>query len=283
MRRRRAWLGGGILVLSLGGLWATRTSVGAALLKTKRDFAPVAADPRVRFEPGAEAMARSVAAFLDTAMATVEATHGAPFRRPFTVYVCASQRSLNEFAALPPQAPIRGTVLLGDVFIAPSAFDWQGADVHRESLMHELSHLHLRQHIGFVSDRGSMPAWFKEALADLVSGAGGEGISREEAVAAVLDGPALHPDSAGSLWSLQRAGSYGLTGPMLHRQSTMFLDFLRARDPGRFPAFLRRIQEERSFAGPFRDQFGGSVDELWGAFAASLREEKRDDARSSGQ
>jgi hypothetical protein len=90
----------------------------------------------------------------------------------------------------------------------------------------------------------------------------------------------MHPDSTGRLWSLQRAGSYGLSGPMLHRQSTMFLEYLRARDPEGFPGFLRRIQEERSFAAPFRDQFGGSVDELWQSFSASLRDEARDGAHA---
>ncbi len=276
MSRRRALLGGGILVLSLGGFWLGRTPVGAALIKSKQDFAPLAADSRVRFEPGAEEMARSIAAFLDTAIATVESAQGAPFREAFTVYVCATQGSLNAFIGLPSGAPIRGMVRFGEVFIAPSAFDWQGQDVHRESLMHEMSHLHLRQRVGVVADRGRMPPWFKEALADLVSGAGGEGISRQEAVAAILEGPALRPDSTGRLWSLQRAGSYGLPGPMLHRQSRMFLDFLRARDPVGFPGFILRIQEERSFSGPFREHFGGSVEDLWAAFVASLRTEGRD-------
>ena len=101
---------------------------------------------------------------------------------------------------------------------------------------------------------------------------GEEGISRDVAAHAILEGPALRPDSTGKLWSLRRTGAYGLPGPMLHRQSRIFLEYLRNRDPEGFPGFLLRVQQGRDFAGPFRDQFGGSVEELWRSFAESLRE-----------
>jgi hypothetical protein len=258
-------------VVGVVAVWTARTPVGRALMKSRDAFAPLPGDARVRFEPGAEDMAERVASFLDTAIAEVEAAHGAPFPGAFTVYVCATQGSLNEFFALPATAPIRGSVHFGDVFLAPSAFDWLGEDLHRESLKHEMSHLHLRQTLGWVAQRGRVPPWFHEALADVVSGAGGEGITREEAVRAILHGPALRPDSTGNLWSLRRSGDYGLPGPMLHRQSRMFLDFLLKRDPDGFSAFLKRLQETRTFAGPFREHLGGSVEDLWAAFATSLR------------
>jgi hypothetical protein len=264
------------------GLWVARSTTGRALTKSKDAFVPFAGDGRVRFEDGAEPMAERVADFLDTAIARVEAVHGGPFPEPFTVYVCATQRSLNEFLGLPPGAPIRGTVRFGEVFLAPSAFDWRGEDLHRESLTHELSHLHLRQTLGFVAHRGRIPPWFNEALADLVSGAGGEGVSHEEAVRAILEGRALRPDSTGKLWSLRRSGDYGLPGPMLHRQSRMFLDWLRERDAAGFPTFLRGIQEEGSFAAPFRAYFGGSVEEAWSAFARSLGTEGGDGIHPEG-
>lgn len=272
--RRRAVMAGGALLLVGSGVWAARSPTVAGLTRSTAAFEALAGDPRVLFEPGAEEMALKVAAFLDTAVAAVEAFHGRPFPEAFNVYVCASQESLNAFIGLPPRAPIRGTVRFGEVFLAPSAFDWQGRDAHRESVMHEMSHAHLRQTLGFLRHRGRIPPWFNEAMADLASGAGGEGITREEAVRAILGGTALRPDSTGALWSLGRAGSYGLPGPMLHRQSIMFLDFLRARDPEGFPSFIEGIQDERDFAGPFRSHFGASVEELWDGFVASLTVEE---------
>ena len=83
----------------------------------------------------------------------------------------------------------------------------------------------------------------------------------------------LRPDSTGNLWSLARAGNYGLPGPMLHAQSTNFIKYLRDRDPEGFSTFLLRVHREHAFARPFRDQFGGSVEELWASFAESLRAE----------
>ena len=96
----------------------------------------------------------------------------------------------------------------------------------------------------------------------------------EEATRAILEGPALRPDSTGNLWTLARAGNYGLPEPMLHRQSRMFIEYLQARDPESFRAFVLQIQEDRTFAKPFRDHFGGGVDDLWSAFAASLAAER---------
>jgi hypothetical protein len=262
-----------VLVLVVA-LVTIRTPVGSALMKSRASFRPHPSDSRVRFEPGADRMADLIVAFLDTAVAKVEDAQGGPFVRPITVFVCATQRSLNEFTALPPDLPVRGTVLFGDVYIAPSAYDWMGEDVHRQSLMHELSHLHLRQRLGWLTARGSIPPWFHEALADQVSGAGGEGVSRARAARAILRGPALKPDSTGNLWTLRRVGNYGLSGPMLHRQGQLFIDYLRGRDPEGYPGFVLAIQEQRSFAKPFRDHFGGGVEALWHDFVESLAREE---------
>ena len=106
----------------------------------------------------------------------------------------------------------------------------------------------------------------------LDSGAGGEGVSEADAARAIREGRALRPDSAGSLRALGRASGYGLPGPTLHRQSRMFIAYLRDRDPEAFSRFLTDLQERRAFAAPFRASFGGSVGELWSAFVAGLPE-----------
>lgn len=271
-RKGRALVWSILLLVSAGVVWGARTPAGRALARSTRSFQPLAGDERVHYEPGAERMAGSVASYLDTAVARVEAALGAPFPEPFDVYVCATQASLNAFIGLPPSAPIRGTVRFGDLFIAPSAFDWQGVDLHRESVSHELTHLYLRQRLGTLTYLGRVPPWFHEAIADLVSGAGGEGISEAEATLAIRDGRALRPDSTGSLRTLGRASGYGLPGPMLHRQSRMFIAYLRDRDVDAFSRFLSELQERRSFAAAFRGSFGGSVAELWSTFVAGLPE-----------
>jgi len=258
------------IFLGLGLPAAIRLPAVAALTRSTKAFESLPYDSRVRFEPGAEDMADRVAAFLDQAIATVEREQGSPFIKPFQVFVCASQRSLNEFIALPPGVPIRGTVRFGQVFLAPSAFDWLGEDVHQGSLLHEMSHLHIRQHLGFLASRERVPSWFHEGLADLVGQVGGEGVTEAEAIAAILEGRTLSPDSTGRLWTLERVSSNGLIGPMFHRQSRMFLTYIRNRDPESFRSFLRELVETRAFSGPFRTSLGAGTEEMWKAFAASF-------------
>lgn len=267
-RVRKRWMAGGVLAiaLGLGFVLAGRGPVVAALAKSTDAFIPNGTDGRVLSEPGAEAEADRVADFLSEAVDRVETEHGRPFRNPFRVYVCATQQSLNEFIGLPPGAPIRGTVRFGDIFLAPSAFAWQGQDLHRESLLHEMSHLHLRQHLGFLAYRGKVPSWFHEGLADIVGEVGGEGITEAEALAAIQEGRALQPDSTGRLWTPERISSGGLAGPMFHRQSRMFLGYIRDRDPEAFQAFLGSLLDERELAGPFRRHLGLGTREMWSAF-----------------
>jgi hypothetical protein len=253
---------------------AVRSPLFAALTKSTAGFAPQAVDSRVRFEEGAEEEAARVAAFLREAVGIIEAEQGRPFKRPFQVFVCATQTSFNEFLGLPPTAPIRGAVRLGKVFLAPSAFSWNGQDVHRESLLHELSHLHLRQHLGFRASRGHVPSWFHEGLADLVSGAGGESVPESAAISSIQSGRGLNPEASGHLWSLRRISDNGLGGPMFHRQSQMFLRFIRDRDPAAFQTFLEDLLDERELAGPFGTHFGLGTQEMWQEFVASLPESR---------
>jgi len=163
-------------------------------------------------------------------------------------------------------------VRLGQVFLAPSAFDWRGEDLHEGSLLHEMSHLHLRQHLGFLAFRGKVPSWFHEGLADLVGQVGGEGITAEAAAAAIFEGRALSPDSTGRLWTLDRVSSNGLGGPMFHRQSRMFVTYIRDQDPAAFRSLLHDLVEQKELARLFRTHLGRGTDEMWEEFVASLRE-----------
>jgi hypothetical protein len=241
-----------------------------ALTKTRSQFVSHPLDPRVFYEPGAERYAQRVASFLPHAVETVETVHGLPYKSPVRVYVCATQRSLNEFIAAPPATPIRGTVAMESVFLAPSAFDWGGVDTHRETLTHELSHLHIRQRLGLVAHRSAVPAWFNEGLANLVAGAGGEGITEEDATEAVLAGRGFEPDTAGAMFRPKGPQSYGLPAPMLQKQATMFLAFIRDTDPSAFDSFLLELQLAKNFAGPFRTHFGMDAREMWMRFEKEL-------------
>lgn len=242
-----------------------------ALLKSKSHFINHISNDKVLYEPGAENYADRVASYLPIAIKRVEQVHGLPFKESFNIYVCNTQKSLNEFIAHPPEVPIRGTVLFGNVFIAPSAFNWNGEDTHKGSLVHELSHLHLSQQLGFWSNRVSLPVWFKEGLANFVCDCAGEGISDEEAISSIKNGYHFIPDNSGNIFKVKRSHDYALNPPMFHKQTKLFVTFLNEYDEKGFSDFLLDVQSDNSFAGAFENRMGASIIELWDTFILQIQ------------
>lgn len=246
-----------------------------ALLKSKDHFVVYSGDGRVLYEPGALEHAAEIAEFLPEAIQRVEEGHHKPFKKSFTVYVCNSQKSHNEFIASSSSYPIRGTALRGNVFIAPSAFYFQNMDTHEGTLMHELSHLHLAQRLGFVGSR-RIPFWFTEGLANCIAGTGGEGISDDEAVNAIMSGRHFSIEEEGGLlrsWHKVVSGA-GLTPRMFHKQNRMFVTFIMDRNPSEFAGFVADIQEGKSFLKCFTEHFGADPEELWELFKISISSKK---------
>jgi hypothetical protein len=256
------------LVVLLAALFV-RSPVGRAVFKSRRHFFPHTADHRVFYEPGAEAYASRIAEVLPATVSQVEEALSGRFPRPFRVYVCSSQQSHNEFIANPPSWRIRGSVLLGNVLIAPSAFDFYGYDTHQQSLAHELVHLFFSQRLDFLRSR-SIPVWFVEGLAHCVAGTGGEGIDKSAAIGAIRDGRRPTPEVQGSLLqTVQRAA--GRLPPRVYQlQNRMFVQFLRERYPTSFEQVLQEILHGSSFARSFSVGFGRKVSDLWQEFRGSL-------------
>ncbi|MFC2119585.1 hypothetical protein ACFLQ4_00800 [Bacteroidota bacterium] len=247
-----------------------------ALLKSKSHFIKHPGNDIVLFEPGAEEYAGKIAAFLPAAIERVELVHGLPFKEPFKVYVCNTQKSFNEYTAItsPSPYPIRGTALLGDVLIAPSAFNFIGMDTHRETLMHELSHLHFRQSLGFFKGR-KHPAWFSEGFADYVAGSGGEGIEENEAINFILNGKHFIPEEEGEIFGSFDNALNGLSGPMFHKQAKMFVTYIINSDSLKFKSFLIKIQEGESFSETFNNVMGLKIQNVWAQFLLHLEEPSR--------
>jgi len=241
-----------------------------ASLRLVGGFSTLEADPRVRFEPGAEDLARAVAEALPAAAARVEELHSRPFARPFRVYVCASHESFTSRIGEPASSPVRGIAFLRDIWVSPKAFSFHAEDTHRETLAHELSHLHLGQMLGWWHRTAGVPSWFQEGLADWVADTGDEQVSRDEARAAILGGHAIELDESGRLPFPKRPESYGMAWPMFHMQSRMFVEYLSSRDPVAFRGFLADVLQGDEFRSAFHDQIGESLPDAWQAFVRSL-------------
>jgi hypothetical protein len=260
----------GIFILAVLALFL-RSPIGRALLKSKSHFIAHASDSRVLYEPGAQGFADKLADFLPTAIERVEEGHFLPFKKPFKVYVFSTQKSHNESLANTTSYPIRGAATPRNVFIAPSAFSFKGLDTHKESLMHELSHLHLNQRLGFLKGR-RIPSWFTEGLANIIAGSGGEGVSEGMAIQYIKEGRHLIiPEKGGLFKHLTKIiREVGVTGPMYHRQNKMFVNYINSLNPEAFKKLVLAVQDGEAFSSSFFEYFEMSPEEMWGRFKSEL-------------
>lgn len=263
-----------LVVVALGAALALSPGLRTALRLTP-GFSPLPDDPRVRVEAGAEHLASQLAAALPDAIARVERAHGLPFTKPFRVYVPATHESFVRRIGQSPRSRVRGFALARDVWVSPLAFDFEGLDTHRETLAHELSHLHFYQHLGKRRQLANVPTWFSEGLADWVSGTGSEIVQREQAVAAILSGRSITPHARGRLPNPRTAADHGMTYPMLHQQSLLFVRFLVERDETAFRAFVVDLLRGEELGPAFRARLGEDLDDAWSAFVGSLEKAAR--------
>jgi hypothetical protein len=257
-----------VVVVLLAALFV-RSPVGRAVFKSKRHFVRHTADHRVFYEAGAETYASRIAEVLPATVSQVEKALSGRFLRPFRVYVCSSQRSHNQFIANPPSWSIRGSVLLGNVYLAPSAFDFYGYDTHQQSLAHELVHLFFAQRLDFLRSR-RIPVWFSEGIAHCIAGTGGEGVDESSLVSAIRDGRGSAPEEQGSMLQSVTRSARGLAPRVYQLQNRMFVRFLMDHYPANVTRVLQEILQGRSFPESFSAGFGRKVSDLWQEFIGSL-------------
>lgn len=263
------------VIVSLGLIALTRHPVGIALLKSKRHFIKHPAEPRVYYEPGAEGYAEKIAAFLPEAIRMVEEGYYTQFKKSFKVYMCSSQKSHNEYLANRSLYPIRGSILRGDILIAPSAFYFNGEDTHKQSLMHELAHLLFFQNLGFFKSR-NIPVWFGEGLGNYVSGTGDETFEDAEAIDAILSGRHFVPEEHGGIFKSFHKAFSGISPQMFQKQNKMFLKFIIERNPSGFKQFLLDLQAGKPFATSFHSNFNTSVSDVWEEFKTHIASQTSD-------
>lgn len=237
-------------------------------------FEPLAADPRVWYEPGAEEYASQLAEALPEAVRRVEALQPLPFEPGFRVYVTATHQRFMELIGQAPRIPVRGITFPWDVWISPRAFDFFGSDTHLQTLTHELSHLHLKHHSGRFGGRRNLPSWFCEGLANQAADMGFDRISREDAVEALISGRHFQPDTEGR-FLLKDAAQYGITWPLLHSQSRLFLDYLRVRDPEALGRHLLALFDGEDFGESFAEHYGENLGAVWSDFLFNLQRSHR--------
>jgi len=241
-----------------------------AAVRWSPGFQALEEDSRVFYEPGAEAHARRVAKALPAAMARVEECQGRPLEPGFRVYMCVSHGSFTRRLGESPDSPARGMKLCRDIWVSPLAFDFRGSDTHRQTIAHELSHLHMTQQLGLRSIMGPVPTWFVEGLANWVAHSGGEIVSRRDALEAFARGDHFVPDATGRFLFPRTAKHYGVSWPMLHQQSRLFVEYLHERSGRSFEDFIVAVGRGERFEAAFQAHCGDSLGNAWSNFLESL-------------
>jgi len=139
-------------------------------------------------------------------------------------------------------------------------------------LIHELSHIHIRQFLGtwrYVSD---VPQWFHEGLATLVSSGAGAGlVSEAEVKKSIFSGSHLLPHDSGRLLArAETTGELRFGSFDFYRQSELFVEFLRDTNPRGFKKVLNEIRDRQKFSTVWRTHYESDISELWSAFKLNL-------------
>lgn len=250
-----------LIIVSLSsstGCAFVRQSVAA--LRSTANFIPHKSDSRVLFEPGTEDFADRVVSFLPSAVQQVEERQYRSFAKPVRVYVCASRESFVRMYG----ADVRAGVLT-KLFLSPRIFE-AGDEIARGYLIHELSHLHIRDQIGnYKTSR--LPFWFTEGLATQVSdGGGAHTITDKQAIDSIKSGKHFVPDEAGGFIFKKTASDWNLNHHMFYRQSMLFLSYLSSIKESSYRKFILDIQNGVQFSAALKAGYDKKLEELWHDF-----------------
>lgn len=240
----------------------------AALTRSTDHFVPSPLDGRILVEPRAERFAALLAPYVAGAIKTVETAHDAPFKSEIRIHVCATDASFHQLTGQRSAATTTDKVFLSpDLFRSQRPLD--------RYLTHELSHLHLVQRVGLLGG-ARLPEWFKEGLAELVSGgATASSVAMPDALRALTDGHRFTPDegrNAVSSFLFPHYGTYwNIENRMFYRQSMLFVQFLRDHDEVSFARLLVAVERGDDFGEAFRRAYSVSVGVLWVKFLENAR------------
>jgi hypothetical protein len=210
----------------------------------------------VHYEPGSETAAGVIVRQFDRSLAVIEDTHRADMKHKPEVYICARPACYDSYAFTPSgvaETNGAGTQIL------MNASQLERRARLRRVFLHELVHAFWHQR-----RIRCLPRWWSEGLAVSISGGGGaERVSVAEAVAAIRAGQVFQVTDVSSCWTRDDLSREGLTWPMFYRQSGLFVDYLRARQPIAFDHVLQRLREGGELFPALEDAYSATVPTLW--------------------
>lgn len=126
------------------------------------------------------------------------------------------------------------------------------------------------QYLGWIGRAKNVPTWFAEGLADIAADTGFEIATRSMAVDALSRQRYFLPDTRGHLPIPRRPTDYGLSAPLFHAESRLFVEYLRARDRLAFSQLVSSVLSGAAFEASFEEAFSTDVGASWGSFLAEI-------------
>jgi hypothetical protein len=236
--------------------------------KSDVHFIPLKSDNRIFHETGAEDIALKIASYLPESIAKIEKELSRPFVRAVQVYVFRNEEDFAAYTGLSKQE--WGVMMSEKVYL--SGIVRKAPDDHVKAILtHELVHLYLQQRLGPHGFNIGLPIWFKEGLAELISGGTAmEAVSESEAAQAILSGKHFELDTRGRLLPPKQY-RYGLEPHMFYRQTEMFVNYLKSIDEKKFRVFMVAIEDRHDFEGSFKAVFGFTLFDAWQQFIKKLK------------
>ena len=183
------------------------------------------------------------------------------------IYIFSSKEHYANFSRSTPKA--RGSATKNEIYI--SSIIRKRIETLSPILIHELSHVHLRQYIGTWRYWTEVPGWFHEGLAVKISdGGGAEKITDKQAFSAIKAGKHFIPPEESSLFGHEFASDYNLKPHMYYRQSYLFVNYLINTNPDAFKKVYLSLIEGIKFKDVWISHYGKPISQLWESFLNSV-------------
>lgn len=223
----------------------------------------------VFYESGVEDIASEVSVGLSQFISVVEKKQYHSFLSidELKIFIFSDKDRYANYSGSSPKA--RGSATTNEIYISPIIAD------RRETLssiiIHELSHVHLRQYVGAWRYWVEVPGWFHEGLAVEVSeGGGAESVSDAEAIKSIKAGVSFTPGEVSSIWGHKFAHDYGLKPHLYYRQSSLFVRYLKKSNPLAFKRSYLSLIRGKSFSEIWLKNYGKRIPDLWADYLRSI-------------
>lgn len=234
------------------------------------DFNQLEKNRYIHYENGTKETAEQVSHLLPQSLKQVVNEEYINFKNPgeINVYVFSSKERYSIYSSSSIES--RASSTTNDIFLSPKIGN--NKKTLQLLLVHELSHIHMRQYVGTWRSITNIPTWFDEGLAVVTSkGGGAEKVSETQAIEKINDGKHFIPVVDTGVFSHKYAHDYGLTPHMFYRQSGMFINYLKQVNPKAFSKSYIGLSDGENFGNVWVKYYGKTMHELWAEFLLSIK------------